>query len=92
LKNLERNLDDKVNELTGTAIKLLGEEADKALAQLQKISESANAFVKKVDDAKKFIQVAVSLLGVAGAVLMGDAQAVLTSVAGLKDVVQASKA
>jgi hypothetical protein len=80
LRNLERNLDNAVNTLTGKAIKFLGDDVSGAVAHLKAVSEKAEIFIKKIDSAKRAIKIATTLLGLAAAAVVGDVEGVLGAI------------
>lgn len=79
LRNLEDSLDQMSIRLRADSIKILGEESKVAVDQLKAATARANEFLDKVKEIKETITMITKVLAVAAAVMVGDAQGLITA-------------
>jgi hypothetical protein len=90
--NLEMTLDQRAIDLRVKAVKLLGAQAADAIAQIKDAAQKVGDFLgaeKKIEDR---LSIASSVVGLAGAALVGDAGGVLQAAVGVRDALKAAKA
>ncbi len=90
--NLEMTLDQRAIDLRVKAVKLLGEQAADAIAQIKDASAKVDDFLAGVKKAEGRLVIASAVVGLASATLVGDAGGVLTAVVGVHDALKAAKA
>jgi hypothetical protein len=86
--NLETALDRQTIELRAQAIRLLGAQAAEAVARLQEATARVDAFLGGLHTLEARLTVASAVLGLAGAVQVGDAGGILSAVASVHDALQ----
>ena len=90
--NLEMTLDQRAIDLRVKAVKLLGEQAADAIAQIKDASAKVDDFLAGVKKVEGRLVIASAVVGLASATLVGDAGGVLTAVVGVHDALKAAKA
>jgi hypothetical protein len=78
--NLEQTLDQRAIDLRVQAVKLLGANAADALAQLKDASQKVDDFLTDEKKIEGRLVLASSVVGLAGAALVGDAGGILAAV------------
>ena len=82
--NLEQTLDQRAIALRVQAIKLLGADAADALAQLKDASRKVDDFLGAEKKIEGRLVLASSVVGLAGAALVGDAGGILSAVVAVR--------
>jgi hypothetical protein len=89
--NLEMTLDRRAIDLRVQAVKLLGAQAADALAQLKDAGQKVDAFFAAEAKIAGRLVIASSVVGLAGAALVGDAGGILSAVVAVHSALEASK-
>ena len=90
--NLEMTLDQRAIALRTQAIKLLGAQSATAIAQLQDAAQRVDTFLVKVKTVEARLTIASSVVGLAGAALVGDAGGILAAVVNVHSALKAASA
>jgi hypothetical protein len=90
--NLEMTLDQRAIALRTQAIKLLGAESEAAIAQLQDAAQRVDIFLAKVKTVEARLTLASSVVGLAGAALVGDAGGILAAVVSVHSALKSASA
>ena len=90
--NLEMTLDKRAIELRTQAIRLLGDQAAEAIAQLQAAAGKVDSFLATEAKIEARLTVASAVIGLAGAALVGDAGGVLSAVGSVHTALKAVQA
>ena len=90
--NLEMTLDQRAIDLRVQAVKLLGEQAAEAIAQLKDASSKVDDFLAGVTKVEGRLVIASAVIGLASAALVGDAGGVLTAVVGVHTALKSAQA
>jgi len=89
--NLEMTLDQRAIDLRVQAVRLLGDEAADAIAQLKDASARVDAFFATVGRIEGRLGIASAVIGLAAAALVGDAGGVLSAVVGVHAALKAAE-
>ena len=87
--NLEMTLDKRAIDLRFQAVKLLGADAADALAQLKDAVQKVDGFLAAEKKIEGRLVLASSVVGLAGAALVGDAGGILQAVAAVHSALAA---
>jgi hypothetical protein len=90
--NLEMTLDRRAIDLRVQAVRLLGTEAAEALAQLKDAGRKVDDFFTAEKKIEGRLAIASSVVGLAGAALVGDAGGILAAVVAVHSALGAAKA
>ena len=90
--NLEMTLDRRAIDLRVQAVKLLGAQAAEALAQLKDAGRKVDDFLAAEAKIAGRLAIASSVVGLAGAALVGDAGGILAAVVAVHSALQDAKA
>ena len=90
--NLEMTLDQRAIDLRVEAVKLLGANAAAALVQLKDASQKVDDFLAAEKKIEGRLVIASSVVGLAGAALVGDAGGILAAVVAVHSALGAAKA
>ncbi|MEO5689879.1 MAG: hypothetical protein ABIR54_21185 [Burkholderiaceae bacterium] len=90
--NLEMTLDKRAIDLRVQAVKLLGAQAADALAQLKDAGQKVDDFLAAEKKIEGRLVIASSVVGLAGAALVGDAGGILAAVVAVHSALGAAKA
>ena len=90
--NLEMTLDQRAIDLRVQAVKLLGANASDALAQLKDAARKVDDFLADEKKIEGRLVIASSVVGLAGAALVGDAGGILSAVVAVHSALEAAKA
>ncbi len=90
--NLEMTLDKRAIDLRVQAVKLLGAQAAQALGQLKDASRKVDDFLAAERKIEGRLVLASSVVGLAGAALVGDAGGILAAVVAVHSALDAAKA
>ena len=89
--NLEMTLDLRAIDLRVKAVKLLGDQAAEAIAQLKDASSKVDDFLAGVKKIEGRLVIASAVIGLASAALVGDAGGVLSAVVGVHTALKAAE-
>ncbi len=89
--NLEMTLDQRAIDLRVEAVKLLGANAADALAQLKDASQKVDDFLAAEKKIAGRLEIASSVVGLAGAALVGDAGGILAAVVAVHSALESAK-
>ena len=90
--NLEMTLDQRAIDLRAQAVKLLGAQSAVALAQLKDAAQKVDDFLATEKKIEGRLGIASSVVGLAGAALVGDAGGILSAVVAVHSALAAAKA
>lgn len=90
--NLEQTLDQRAIDLRAQAVRLLGAESADALAQLKRAVQQVEDFLAGEKKIEGRLGVASSVVGLAGAALVGDAGGILSAVVAVHAALGSAKA
>jgi len=89
--NLEMTLDKRAIDLRVQAVRLLGAQAAEALAQLRDAGRKVDDFLAAEARIAGRLGIASSVVGLAGAALVGDAGGILSAVVAVHSALEAAK-
>ena len=90
--NLEQTLDQRSIDLRARAVTLLGAQAGDALAQLKNAVQKVDDFLAAEKKIEGRLGIASSVVGLAGAALVGDAGGILSAVVAVHSALKSAKA
>jgi len=90
--NLEQTLDQRAIDLRARAVTLLGAQSADALAQLKDAVLKVDDFLATEKKIEGRLGIASSVVGLAGAALVGDAGGILSAVVAVHSALQSAKA
>ena len=90
--NLEQTLDQRAIDLRAQAVKLLGAQSADALAQLRQAVQQVDDFLAGEKKIEGRLDIASSVVGLAGAALVGDAGGILSAVVAVHAALESAKA
>ena len=90
--NLEQTLDQRAIDLRAQAVKLLGAQSADALAQLKQAVQQVDDFLAGEKKIEGRLDIASSVVGLAGAALVGDAGGILSAVVAVHAALESAKA
>jgi hypothetical protein len=89
--NLEMTLDRRAIDLRVQAVRLLGEQAADALAQLKDAARKVDDFLAGMKKLEGQLVIASAVVGLAGAALVGDAGGILAAVVGVHTAIKSAE-
>ena len=90
--NLEQTLDQRAIDLRARAVTLLGAQSADALAQLKDAVQKVDDFLAAEKKIEGRLEIASSVVGLAGAALVGDAGGILSAVVAVHSALESAKA
>ena len=90
--NLEQTLDQRAIDLRVRAVTLLGTQAADALAQLKDAVQKVDDFLAAEKKIEGRLDIASSVVGLAGAALVGDAGGILSAVVAVHSALKSAQA
>jgi len=90
--NLEMTLDQRAIDLRVKAVRLLGDQAADAIAQMKDAARKVDDFLAAVKKIEGQLVIASAVVGLASAALVGDAGGILSAVVGVRSALQTAKA
>ena len=90
--NLEQTLDQRAIDLRARAVTLLGAQSADALARLKDAAQKVDDFLAAEKKIEGRLEIASSVVGLAGAALVGDAGGILSAVVAVHSALESAKA